>query len=94
MELSGVKKHIRICSYIIPIFFHIVPEHVQAVVVMHDEMFRTLAVEKDFLLSEQFLDLGFDGVVRRKTPASKMSSFFKFNSHVKVEGNQVGSLRC
>jgi hypothetical protein len=58
---------------------------------MYDEIFRALTVEADVLLPKPFLDLGFDGVVRWKTPASEM--FFQFSKHVKVRENQIGTVR-
>jgi hypothetical protein len=71
------------------LFFHIVPILVQALVIMCDEIFQTMAVEGDVLLLKPFLDLGFDGVIRWKSLAWEM--FFQFAKHVKVQGGQVGA---
>jgi hypothetical protein len=57
MEESGDKKSPWICLDISPIFFHGVPEIVQAIVITYVEIFKALAVEGDFLLLKPFLDL-------------------------------------
>jgi hypothetical protein len=38
----------------------------------YDEIFQALAVEQDVLLPKPLLNLGFDGVVRWKSPASEV----------------------
>jgi hypothetical protein len=45
MEVSGIKKSTRICLDISPVFFLIVPELLQALVIMYDEISQTLAPE-------------------------------------------------
>jgi hypothetical protein len=57
---------------------------------MYDEIFQTQAVDGDVLLPKPFLDFGFDGVVRRKLPASDV---FQFAKHVKVRKGEVTALR-
>jgi hypothetical protein len=42
----------------------------------YDEIVQALVAEADVLLPKPFLDLGFDGVVKRKSPASEMFSQF------------------
>jgi hypothetical protein len=39
------------------------------VLVIYNEIFQALAVGGDVLLPKTFLDLGFDGVIRWKSPA-------------------------
>jgi hypothetical protein len=55
---------------------------------MYDEIFQAMAVEEDALLPKPFLDLGFNGVVRWKSPASGM--FFSFPHTSKSTGNKSG----
>jgi hypothetical protein len=55
-----------------PLFFNILSTLVQALVIIYDGIFQALAVEGNVLLPKPFLDLGFDGVVRRKSPFSEM----------------------
>jgi hypothetical protein len=50
-------------------FFNIVLKTVQPLVTKYDEIFQALAVER---LPKPFQDLGFDGVIRWKSPASEM----------------------
>jgi hypothetical protein len=88
MGVSGDKKSIRISLDISPPFSHIVSQLVQALVITYDETFQTLAVKGDVLLTKPVLDLGFDGVVRRKSPASEV--FFRFPKHVDVQDSRVG----
>jgi hypothetical protein len=57
MEVSEDKKITRICLDIGPPFFHTVSKLVQALVIIHDEIFEVLAVEGDVLLPKPFLDL-------------------------------------
>jgi hypothetical protein len=54
-------------------------------------MVQALAVDGDVLLQKPFLDLGFDGVVRWKLPASE--TFFQFAKHVKVQRGPVRAVR-
>jgi hypothetical protein len=91
MEVDGGKKSTRIPFDISPVFFHIISKFVQAVVITHDEIFQALEVEGDALLTKPILDLGFDGVVRWKSPASLV--FFQFAKHVEVQGGRVGAVR-
>jgi hypothetical protein len=72
-------------------FFLIVLKFLQALVIMYEEIFQAVAVEGDVLLPKPFLDFGFKGVVRWKSPASEM--FFRFAKHVKVQEGQVGAIR-
>jgi hypothetical protein len=58
MEASGGKKSILIRSCISPLFFHIVPNLVQALVITYEEIFQALAVQGDVLLPKPFLDFG------------------------------------
>jgi hypothetical protein len=58
---------------------------------MYYEIFQALAVEGDVLFSKPFMDLGPDGIVRWKSPASEV--FFQFAKHVDVgEGGGVGQV--
>jgi hypothetical protein len=77
MEVSKDKKGIQISLDISPLFFHLASKLVQALVITYDK--------------QPFLDLGFDGVVRWKLPASEM--FFQFPKYVKVQWGQVGTGR-
>jgi hypothetical protein len=74
MEVNGDKKSTRISLGIRPLFFHIVSKLVHAAVIIYDEIFQALAVQGDVLQQKQFLDIGFDLVVRWKFPASEMFS--------------------
>jgi hypothetical protein len=65
-----------------PLFYHTVPKLVQALVISYGEIFQPLVAEGDVLHTKPFLDLGFDGVVTRKSPASEI--FFRFAKHVEV----------
>jgi hypothetical protein len=56
MEVSGDKKSAGIPFDIIPLFFHIVCELVQALAIIYDEIFQALAAEGDVLLPKPFLD--------------------------------------
>jgi hypothetical protein len=76
MEVCGDNKITWIYLDISPLFFHIVLKPVQALVITYDEIFQTLAAEEDFLLTKPFLDIGFDGAVRWKSPTSE--TFFSF----------------
>jgi hypothetical protein len=71
MEVNGDKKRVRIRLDISPLLFCTVPKLVQTDVVKYDEIFQALAIG-DVLLRKPFLDLGFDGVVRWKSLASKV----------------------
>jgi hypothetical protein len=55
MEVIGDKKSKRIPLDISPLFFHIVSELVQALVITYSEIFQALAVEGDVLLLKPFL---------------------------------------
>jgi hypothetical protein len=66
------KKALDMLGHYSSLFFHTVPRTVQALVITYDEIFQALAIEGNFLHQKPFLDLGFDGVVRWKTPASEM----------------------
>jgi hypothetical protein len=70
MEMSGDKKSRRICLVIGPLFFHIFPELVQALVITYSEIFQALAVEGDVLLPKSFLDLGHHRTAPTRTPRS------------------------
>jgi hypothetical protein len=59
------------------LFFHTFPKLVQALVVTYDKIFQALAAKGDVLPVNPFLDLGFDGVVRWKSPASDFHVFGK-----------------
>jgi hypothetical protein len=54
------------------LFFHTVPELVQALVITYDDIFQGLTVE-GVLLPKPFLDLGFAGVFRCKPQDSEIS---------------------
>jgi hypothetical protein len=69
MEVNGDKKSTRIHLGISPLFFHIVLKLVQALLIKCDEIFQAVAVKGDVLLPKPFLDLGFGGVFRLKSPA-------------------------
>jgi hypothetical protein len=77
MQVSGDKKSAQISSDISPLFFHTVSKLVRAPVITYSEILQALAVEEDVLLpkpfqnpaQKQLLNLGFDGVARRKSPA-------------------------
>jgi hypothetical protein len=56
IDVSGGKNFIRIPLDISPLLFLIVPELVQILVIIYDEIFQALAVEGDVLLSKPFLD--------------------------------------
>jgi hypothetical protein len=58
MEVNGDKISIRISLDISPLFFHIIPKLVQALIIKHDDTLQALAVEGDILLPKPFLDLG------------------------------------
>jgi hypothetical protein len=93
MEVSGDKKSTQMSLDIIPLFVKIVSNLVQALVITYDEIFQALAVEgDDVLLQKQFLDLGFDDVVRWKSPASEM--FSQLARHVEVQESRVETVRC
>jgi hypothetical protein len=85
------KRKVHKCLDISPLFFHIVPKLIQALVIMYDEISQALAVEGDVLLPKPFPDPGFDGVVRWKSPTSEM--FFQFAKHVEVREEQDGAVR-
>jgi hypothetical protein len=77
--MNGVKwrqeKHTDIFGHQFSIF----PQIFQAcsdIFVTYDEIFQALAVKGGVLFPLPFLDLGFDGVVRWKSPASEMFSQF------------------
>jgi hypothetical protein len=81
-EVSEDKNSTQIClDFSLP-FFYIVPKLVQERAITYDEIFLALAVEGDILLPTPFLDLGFDGTIRWKSPAFKI--FFQFAKHMKV----------
>jgi hypothetical protein len=84
------RKTIRIFSRTSALFFHVVSKPVHTLVIKYDEIFQALAVEGDILLPWQFLDLGFDCVVRWKSPASE--TFFQFAKHVEVQEGQVWAI--
>jgi hypothetical protein len=90
METTGNKKSTPISLDISHLFFHVVSNLVKALVITYDEIFQTLAVG-DVLLPKPFLDLGFNGVVRWKSPALKM--FLQFAKHMKVRGGRVDVVR-
>jgi hypothetical protein len=86
MEVSEDKKCIRICLDVSPLFLHIFPSLVQALVVTYDETVQSLAADGDVLLPQPFPDLGFDGdVTRNRRPIF----FFQFAIYVKVRRGQV-----
>jgi hypothetical protein len=53
---------------------------------MYDVIFHALSVEGDVLLSKPFLDLGCDGVVRGKSPASGMFLFAVYYTRGSTRG--------
>jgi hypothetical protein len=59
-----VRKCTRIRLDIRPLFFHIVPKFVQALVIRHDEIFKALAVKEDVLLPKPFMDLSHHRTIR------------------------------
>jgi hypothetical protein len=75
MQVSGGEKSKWISFDISPLFYHTVSKLVHALGITHDEIFQALAAEGDVLPPKPFLDLGFDAVVRWKSPASKMIFF-------------------
>jgi hypothetical protein len=86
MEVSGGKKSSWIYLDICPVFFHLVPRLVQAVVITYYEIFQVLAVEGDILLPKPFLDLSFYAVVKWISPAWEI--FFQFVKRVEFRGTQ------
>jgi hypothetical protein len=84
MEVSGGKTSMRISLDIRPLFFHTLFKLVRVPVVIYVEIFQAVEVQGDGLLPKQFLDLGFDGVVRWKSPPSEV--FFQFSKRVNAQG--------
>jgi hypothetical protein len=89
LEVIGDKKSTPTSLDISPLFFHVVSKLVQALVITYYEIFQALAIEGDVLLPKPFLDLGFDGVVRWKSPASE--GFFQVSKHVEIRGSEVAA---
>jgi hypothetical protein len=56
------------------LFPHVHPKLVEELVIMYNEISQALAVDGDILVPKPFLDLGFDGVIRWKLPASETFS--------------------
>jgi hypothetical protein len=54
MEVSRNKKSAGISLDMTPLFFHIVSEFVQALIITYDEIFQALVAEGDVLLPEPF----------------------------------------
>jgi hypothetical protein len=63
MYVSGNKKNEQILD-ISPLFLHTVLKLIQALIIMYDEIFLALVLEGDVLFLTQFLDLGFDSIIR------------------------------
>jgi hypothetical protein len=78
MEVTGDKRSAQTCLDTSPVFFHIVPKLVHALVT-YDEIFQAVVVEGGILLPKIFLDIGFNGIIRWKLPASEM--FGKLMKH-------------
>jgi hypothetical protein len=85
MELSVDKESTQVCLDISPLLLHTVPQLVQVPVIIHDETLQALAVEGDVLIPKPFLDLGFDGAIRWKSPSSE--TFSQLAKHISQAGN-------
>jgi hypothetical protein len=82
MEVSEDKKNTRIYLDIIPLFYHMVSKLVQALVIIHYEIFQALAAGGNVLLPQSFLDQSLISHSPEACPL-KFHVFGKLNKHIR-----------
>jgi hypothetical protein len=75
------RQERHMCLDISFLFLHRVPKLVQTPVITNVDISQALALEGDVMPLKPFLDLGIDGVVRSKSPASDFHVFGKLKKH-------------